>query len=98
MGDTPAPCRSNCGQHPTPKDPMNAADPLFPDPPSDFESQQRSESARKGWEKCQGNRKNSATTPVNMSPAGSPQVSSTLLVYIHDYISHLVQGKEFKQE
>lgn len=42
--------RSNRGRHPKPPNPANAASPPILAWPSEFESQRRSESARKGWD------------------------------------------------
>ena len=79
MGSTPNTRRSGRERRPTPRDPMNSAEPPIPNRPSVFKSQRRSESAKKGWQTRRDHKNNPDNEiPLNPFPSDTLLVSSTL--------------------
>lgn len=75
MNPDPAPRRSARGQRPVPKNPDNVADPVLPEPVSEFASQQRSESAKKGWETRRDHKEGPGMKQRAQADAGALQAS-----------------------
>src|ERR1700733_6292114 len=100
MSTPSQPRRSGRIRQPTPKNPLNTASPPIRNAPSEFESQRRSERAKKGWET---RRTRDQTTSTTIEPqdspflTGSPTVSSTRIYALLAFLCHWVQGKRFKK-